>query len=78
MSEHSRQRTDDGGIAQYRPTERFTARVDAYMRYRPGYADAVIETLAAEAGLTQADVVADVGCGTGISSALFLRNGNRV
>ncbi len=78
MSEDSRQHADDGGITQYRPTERFTARVDAYMRYRPGYPDAVIETLAAEAGLTQRAVVADVGCGTGISSALFLHNGNRV
>jgi SAM-dependent methyltransferase len=78
MSEDAHPRADEIGIAQHRPTERFTARVDAYMRYRPGYPDAMIETLAAEAGLTQADVVADVGCGTGISSALFLRNGNRV
>ena len=78
MSEKMRRHADGISITQYGPTERFTARVDAYMRYRPRYPDAIVETLTAEAGLTPASVVADVGCGTGISSALFLRNGNRV
>src|SRR4051812_43629153 len=57
------------------PTERFTDRVEDYVRHRPGYPDAVLTLLAREAGLTPAAVVADVGAGTGISSELFLRFG---
>jgi SAM-dependent methyltransferase len=60
------------------PTRRFSTRVENYIRYRPGYPRAVVETLAAECGLTSTSVVADMGSGTGILSELFLRNGNRV
>jgi SAM-dependent methyltransferase len=61
-----------------RSVDRFTDRVEAYVRYRPGYPDEVVGTLAAHAGLRPASVVADVGAGTGISTALFLRHGCRV
>ena len=57
------------------PTDRFTDRVEDYVRHRPGYPDDVLHLLAREAGLTPAAVVADVGAGTGISSELFLRFG---
>jgi SAM-dependent methyltransferase len=60
------------------PTERFSSRVESYIKYRPGYPPSVIELLADECGLTPASVVADVGSGTGILSGLLLRNGNRV
>jgi SAM-dependent methyltransferase len=60
------------------PTERFTKRVDHYVRYRPSYPRAVLDLLKTECGLTDASVVADVGSGTGILSELFLENGNRV
>lgn len=59
-------------------TERFSDRVENYVRYRPGYPAAVVSMLAEEAGLTPGSVVVDVGSGTGISSELFLRHGNRV
>lgn len=59
-------------------TARFSDRVDDYVRYRPGYPSAVLDILREETGLTSASVIADVGSGTGISSALFLRNGNTV
>lgn len=54
---------------------RFSGRAAEYARYRPDYPTAVVATLAAEAGLRPGSVVADVGSGTGISSALFLPHG---
>lgn len=60
------------------PTERFSDRVDDYVRYRPHYPTAVRDYLRDEAGLTAAATVADVGSGTGILSEPFLKNGNRV
>jgi len=59
-------------------TERFSSRVDNYVRYRPGYPREVIELLKTECGLTPEAVVADVGSGTGIFSRLLLENGNSV
>jgi SAM-dependent methyltransferase len=59
-------------------TIRFSGRVENYIKYRPGYPNGVIETLAKECGLTDNSVVADIGSGTGILSELFLKNGNRV
>ena len=60
------------------PTQRFSGRVDNYVRYRPSYPRAVLDLLKTECGLTGTSVVADVGSGTGILSELFLENGNRV
>ncbi len=60
------------------PTRRFSDRVENYVRYRPGYPAAVVEMLRTEAGLSPSWVVADIGSGTGISTELFLRNGNTV
>ncbi len=60
------------------PTQRFTGRVESYVRYRPSYPREVLDLLETECGLTSASVVADVGSGTGILSELFLENGNRV
>jgi SAM-dependent methyltransferase len=60
------------------PTLRFSSRVENYIKYRPGYPHAVIDTLATECQLTPTSVIADVGSGTGILTELFLKNGNRV
>jgi len=59
-------------------TKRFSDRVANYVRYRPTYPEGVLAILRQETGLTAASVVADIGSGTGISSDLFLRNGNAV
>lgn len=59
-------------------TERFSTRVDNYIKYRPHYPVAVIPYLEAETGLTRHTVVADIGAGTGISAQPFLDNGNKV
>jgi ubiquinone/menaquinone biosynthesis C-methylase UbiE len=48
------------------PKERFSNRVDDYVRYRPGYPAGLFEMLVREARLGAASVVADVGSGTGI------------
>ena len=59
-------------------TARFSDRVADYVRYRPGYPGEVIRVLRDETGLAPEHVIADVGSGTGISSTLFLENGNTV
>ena len=58
--------------------ERFSTRVENYVKYRPGYPAEVLDLLRAECGLTRESIVADVGSGTGILSELFLKHGNRV
>lgn len=60
------------------PLKRFSSRADNYVKYRPGYPDAVIDILKSDCGLTKTSVVADVGSGTGILTKLFLDNGNSV
>jgi SAM-dependent methyltransferase len=60
------------------PRERFSNRADAYVRGRPGYPAELIATLRREFGLTSAHVIADIGSGTGILSALFLQSGSSV
>ncbi len=59
-------------------TQRFTTRVDNYIKYRPSYPVAIIELLEREYGLTTNSVVADIGSGTGILAELFLRFGCQV
>ena len=58
--------------------ERFSTRVENYIRYRPGYPKALIDLLERECSLPANSVIADVGSGTGILSELFLKNGNVV
>jgi SAM-dependent methyltransferase len=60
------------------PTQRFSNRVDDYVRYRPHYPPGVLDLLREGIGLTPRTVIADVGSGTGISTELFLQNGNTV
>lgn len=60
------------------PEQRFSDRVENYVRYRPSYPQAIIPLLQREASLIPQSVIADVGSGTGISAELFLRAGNVV
>ncbi len=60
------------------PRERFSGRVDAYVRSRPGYPAELVPLLRREAGLLPAHSVADVGSGTGILTRLFLDAGHEV
>jgi ubiquinone/menaquinone biosynthesis C-methylase UbiE len=60
------------------PTQRFSNRVENYIKFRPGYPAEIFELLKTECGLTPASVIADIGSGTGILSEMFLQNGNVV
>jgi len=60
------------------PTQRFSNRVEHYVKYRPGYPTAVLTSLQAKYGLTKTAVIADIGSGTGLLTRLFLDNGNPV
>jgi SAM-dependent methyltransferase len=57
---------------------RFSDRVANYVKYRPDYPREIVPFLAEACGLTKDSLIADVGCGPGISSKMFLENGNRV
>jgi SAM-dependent methyltransferase len=59
-------------------TQRFSDRVENYVRARPGYPDAFFDFLRSEVGLTADWAVADIGSGTGISAGPLLKNGNTV
>jgi SAM-dependent methyltransferase len=61
-----------------RPTERFSSRVEHYVRYRPSYPSAAIDLLKTHCGLSSAAVVADIGSGTGILTELLLESGAQV
>ncbi len=64
--------------ANVRPTERFSQRVENYVKYRPGYPPELLDCLREHCGLAPEWIVADIGCGTGLLAELFLKNGNRV
>lgn len=61
-----------------RPTERFTSRVENYVRYRPNYPDALLPLLQRETGLAPDWAVADVGSGPGNLTRQFLAFGATV
>ena len=58
--------------------ERFSNRVENYVKYRPDYPREIVPFLEQNCGLTKDLIIADIGCGTGISTRMFLENGNRV
>ena len=57
--------------------ERFSDRVADYVRWRPSYPALLKEELGRR-GIGPGTRVADIGSGTGISTKLFLENGNVV
>lgn len=59
-------------------TERFSSRVDDYVKYRPSYPAELFDALERECGIVGPSVIADIGAGTGIATELLLRRGHRV
>jgi SAM-dependent methyltransferase len=57
---------------------RFSNRVENYIKFRPDYPAEVIAFLKKEGLLAKETVIADIGSGTGISAELFLKEGNAV
>jgi SAM-dependent methyltransferase len=58
--------------------ERFSNRVDTYVKYRPSYPKEAIDYLYEIVGFRQHCAVADIGAGTGIFSLLLLERGSQV
>ncbi len=59
-------------------TQRFSDRVEHYIKYRPGYPQAIVDLLVTDCQLSHDSIVVDIGSGTGILAELFLKHGNRV
>ncbi len=57
---------------------RFSNRVDNYIKFRPDYPEEIVLFLKQQQILKSDSIIADIGSGTGISSELFLKNGNTV
>jgi SAM-dependent methyltransferase len=59
-------------------TNRFSGRVENYVRFRPGYPPEALQTLRDECGLQPEHVIADIASGSGNWTRMLLENGNRV
>ena len=59
-------------------TKRFTGLADIYAKARPTYPDTAIQYILDICNLRGGSTLADVGCGTGISSQLFAERGLNV
>ena len=59
-------------------TQRFSSRVDAYVRFRPSYPKEIVEILERDCRLARDSVIADIASGTGIFTRLLLEHGNHV
>jgi ubiquinone/menaquinone biosynthesis C-methylase UbiE len=72
-------REDDGRSAtEGDPRGRFSGMAGGYARYRPGYPETLVDRVLADAGVGSGDLVADVGCGTGILTRMLARRGLEV
>src|SRR5262245_563576 len=70
---------EESGMSEIRAnTERFTDRVDDYVKYRPTYPRALVDLLERELGMRPEHELADLGSGTGPAAHLFLERGLRV
>lgn len=58
--------------------ERFSNRVDSYLKYRPSYPNEAVNYLYDIVGLRSNSKIADIGSGTGIFSKLLLERGSHV
>lgn len=65
-------------VAKLGPTERFSDRVEDYVKYRPHYSSEIARALQEACGLRLDHVIVDVGCGTGLLAKIFLESGNQV
>jgi SAM-dependent methyltransferase len=60
------------------PTQRFSTRVEFYLRARPKYPKSLLTFFQTDLSLTRTQTIADIGSGTGFLTELFLANGNPV
>ncbi|MBN1411607.1 MAG: methyltransferase domain-containing protein [Spirochaetales bacterium] len=60
------------------PKSRFSDRVADYKKFRPAYPDGVLDFITSHIPIDKGSVIADIGAGTGISTALLMKMGCRV
>lgn len=65
-------------LKELNPKNRFSDRVKNYVKFRPSYPSEILDYLHNTIGFSVKSIIADVGSGTGISTKLFLDNGNIV
>jgi precorrin-6B methylase 2 len=58
--------------------QRFSDRVENYVKYRPSYPKEAVDFLYADLGMNQHSIITDIGAGTGIFTELLLERGSRV
>jgi len=58
--------------------ERFSDRVNNYVKFRPSYPSEAIDCLIAKTGLGTSDIIADIGSGTGKFTRLLISRGLQV
>jgi ubiquinone/menaquinone biosynthesis C-methylase UbiE len=58
--------------------ERFSSRVENYVKYRPSYPHEIVTLFETECDLTTASIIADIGSGTGKLAEVFLERGHNV
>lgn len=58
----------------YKPTERFSKKVQDYIKYRPSYPPAVVQLIQSKLSDEVTSSIADIGSGTGIFSSLLLQH----
>jgi SAM-dependent methyltransferase len=62
-------------LSEQDPLGRFTGLAEVYARHRPGYPAAAVDFIVGRCNLDERSLLADVGCGTGISTRLFVARG---
>lgn len=67
-----------GEEAKVNSKERFSDRVESYVKYRPSYPQEAMDYLYEVIGLETNSEVADIGAGTGIFSKLLVERGSQV
>lgn len=65
-------------LKKLNPKGRFSNCGEVYDKYRPSYPKEIIDFLNEAIGLNKSSIIADIGSGTGISTKIFLENGNTV
>lgn len=84
MSEEQKSKTQTGSqslerdLSKANPEGRFTGLADNYAKFRPTYPKEAIDHVFELCALSEDSVIADIGCGTGISSRLFAERGVKV
>jgi ubiquinone/menaquinone biosynthesis C-methylase UbiE len=65
----------DQKLIELNPKERFSDRVENYVKYRPSYPKELLSFLRTQFSLNENSRIADIGSGTGIFTSLLLEEG---